>query len=64
MPISVQGDEYKTTYTINIIEDGSATWIIEDRIGLTTQSDEEALVRLRHQLDEVWQPEILICLLM
>lgn len=42
MPILAQGDEYKTTYTIDIIEDGSATWIIEDRIGLTTQSDEEA----------------------
>ncbi|MBE0517103.1 MAG: hypothetical protein IBX41_06925, partial [Methanophagales archaeon] len=41
-PILAQGEEYKTTYTINIIEDGSATWIIKDRIGLTTQSGEEA----------------------
>jgi hypothetical protein len=42
MPILAQGDEYKTTYTIDIVEDGSATWIIKDRIGLTTQSGEEA----------------------
>jgi len=37
-----QGDEYKTTYTIDIVEDGLATWVIEDRIGLTTQSAEAA----------------------
>ncbi len=44
MPILAlaQGDEYKTTYTIDIVEDGSATWVIEDRIGLTTQSGEAA----------------------
>jgi hypothetical protein len=44
MPIlaQTQGDEYKTTYTIDILEDGSATWVIEDRIGLTTQSAEAA----------------------
>jgi uncharacterized membrane protein len=44
MPIlaQAQGDEYKTTYTIDILEDGSAIWVIEDRIGLTTQSAEAA----------------------
>ncbi|MBA7512430.1 hypothetical protein ES705_04435 [subsurface metagenome] len=42
MPTLAQGDEYKTTYTIDIMGDGSAIWSIEDRIGLTTQSDEKA----------------------
>lgn len=50
-------NEYRTTYTINIKDDGTAVWNVEYRTPLVTQEDNDAFENYTEQLKPVYLEE-------
>ncbi|MCE8425508.1 MAG: hypothetical protein J5U17_06990 [Candidatus Methanoperedens sp.] len=55
--IASAANEYKTTYTITITEDGSAIWGVEYRTLLLTKDDFDSFENYSLQLKSIYLPE-------